>query len=551
MPSIPQLREGQRLSQGGVSGFQDTSIARSQGENLALLGRTVASVSKSLQEERKTDTFARSQWVQLAAADAGTAKDKYMSANKQAPKKDDGSTLEDNYNKFLGDSKNKFLDTVPDEFKSEASMAYDIAKLKNTSDVFKEVEVRRKSSSLYNYDETTKKIVNDASINPDKANEYLQAGIDHITVATNTGVLSPEFYEDNVKGVSKQIASAQIDGYLKKPENSMDIPLYDKAMESLERSKDLFTPEEFDKKAKGILTAKYTGTGRIIKSEQDAEENRIKQFKSKQEAEIDNTYQQLIENQNDPVKVSVLKRNLMDRFREGKYKYAAPAAFKAILKGGDFQDNAISFEIQKRLGTKPSMKDINNLRDDVIYMQADDKLSAPEAREWLERLKNLKEQNKKDPNYSTKVRSLMDYIKFVHQVSKLDDLTDLDANVRKSVLFSVYQANAMLGRGEDPDRVLQVLQARYKESKIISGVPANIPYSSKTNRTLDSEKAFDEEEEDIYSSKERGIIESSEYRRRMRETNNLRKAFMSKKSLSEKFMDQLNAPIDPNILPRR
>ena len=64
-----------------------------------------------------------------------------------------------------------------------------------------------------------------------------------------------EKLNDNARGFSKKVAEARIDGYLKLPVNSMDIPIYDKAKENLDKNKALFTPEEYEKKSKELYVS--------------------------------------------------------------------------------------------------------------------------------------------------------------------------------------------------------------------------------------------------------------------------------------------------------
>ena len=555
MPVIPGLRESQRLSQGGVGGFQDTSVARTSGENLQSLGRSIANVSKLLKVERKTDEFARSQWVKRSAAEAERNKNRFLSTRRDAPKEDDGGKLEDEYNTYSEDNGVKYLETVPEEFRAESQMAYETARLTGSADVLRESEVRRKNNSIYSLGKTTDDLVNSANMDPENAEKYLVSGLDNIRIATDSGILSPEKLNDNARGFSKKVAEARIDGYLKLPVNSMDIPIYDKAKENLDRNKALFTPEEYEKKSKGIETAKFTGIERIVKRERESAETLRKSIEAKQEAEIDNTAQQLIENKNDPNKIIVLKQNLIDRFKAGKYKYAAPKFFKAFSQSEDMQDAAISYEVVRELGTKPTNKMINDMRDRVMFSVADDKLSVEKGQNLLDRLKLLKEGNKKDPNYSTKVKGIFDYVKAIHNTSNLENMIDIDGDNRQSALNSVFRINTLLGRGVNPDAVLDIIKKQYGETKTISGVPSKYPLSDTSNRTLDNEAAFEAEEEYVYSLRERNVIGQEEYRKRMKSIKRIRDGFEASKSLKQKGLDTFvndleNTPMIPQTAPQ-
>lgn len=551
MPVIPGLRESQRLNQGGVSGFQDTSVARAEGENLQRLGRVISSVSSQLTQKRETDTFARSQWVKRSAAEAERTKNRFLSTRRDAPKDDDGSKLEEDYDRYSGDAGVNYLSTVPEEFRSESEMAFETARLVGSADVLKESEIRRKNNGIYSFSKTTDELVNSVNADPENAKKYLTSGMDNIIVATDSGVLPADKFNDNITGFSKKIAEARVDGYLKLPVNSIDIPIYDKAREALEESKDLFTPEEYEKKSKGIEAAKYTGITRIIKNETDSAENRKKAVTAQQEAEIDNAFQQMMEFSNDPVKVVALKQNMIDRFKEGRYKYAAPKFFKAFSQAENMQDAAISYEIIRELGNKPTNRMINDMRDRVIYSVADDRISSAKGQDLLDRLKLIKAGNSKDPNYTVKVRSVMDYIKLVHNTSDLETMIDIDGEQKKSALNAVYKANTLLGRGLGPDDVLNVLKKQFGETKTITGTyPAGYPISETTSRTLDNPKAFDEEAESIYSLKERGLINSAEYRNRMRNLKKIEDGYEATKSLKQKGLDKFineleNTPLAP------
>jgi hypothetical protein len=558
MPTIPTLRENQRISQGGVSGFQDTSIARSAGDNLSLLGKTIAKASEDLKVTRKEDTFSRSQWVQRSQAEAERAKNRFLSTRKDAPKNDDGSKLEEEYDTYSTDIKNSYLDSVPEDFRAEAEMAYDTARLKGSADVLKESEIRRKTNAVYTFQTTTNELLNEVQENPSKTKEIAQKGIDNIIVATQSGLLPAEKMEDNIRGFSKKAAQSEIDGYLKIPQNSMDVEYFEEAKKALERNKSLFTPEEYSKISSGIDTAKYTGIERIIKRENDAAKTRMEANKQKQEEEINNSFQQLIENKNNPTKVQAIKETLKDRFKDGKYKYAAPAFFKAFKQADDIQDAAMSYEIARDLGNKPSNKQINDMRDRIRYSVANDQIGVEKGEYWLKRLNEFNEANKKDPNHGQKVKSIYSYIKLVHNVSDIENMTDISGENKRSALAAIYQAETLLGKGVSPEYVLASLKTKFGQTKEVIDIPSNFPLSPETNRALDTLQAIDEEEKDIEELRSRGMISTQEYRNRMQKTMRYRQSIEAKKTLQErgldKFINELQSnpiPVQPTQIPLR
>lgn len=552
MPVIPQLKESQRISQGGVSPFQNSSDARTMGEHLQLLGKTVAAVADGLHREYKEDTYMRNLWADRARKSAELEAKTYMSeVQANASTEDDGSKLVDTYNERMATARTNFQKTVPTEFQGYTELAYDTTGKEKTADVLKE---RVKMNNTFKLAATAKRtdaIVNSLLVSPSNYEKARYDAVNAIGEATANGLLSEEQFNDNIKGIDKKLAEAQINGYLSNIKTSEDYNSYKLAQDALtyHSANGNISPEDAIKKTKSIEDAYWTGTGRIMNREEEAAKKLKEINEAKEQKTIDDIHLNIQKNLHNPEKVEMYKKQLMDKM--STMRYARDDGFKALKVAEDFQDNAMSYEISTRLGSNPSMKHIQDLKNQVMVHEYDGSMSPQKAEYWIKRLDDIKEKQKKDPNYAMNVQAIHAFIKTVSGVGPFEALTDFNGAQVKNANYMWLKASTLMGKHNmSPLDVMEVLKKDAGITKAITGLPGHFPIMGLTQRSVETFEDIEREKKALYDALDRNIISSGQLKDGMKFLKRVEDSLNARKTLIDKRIEHLgDDPFAPSVSP--
>ena len=553
MPVIPTLRQNQRLSQGGVSGFQNASDHRSMGEHLQLLGKTVSAVADGLHREYKEDTHLRTLWEDRARSAAQDKSREYVSnVQATASTENDGSKVEELYKKEHEANKAKFIETVPSQFKEYAKITYDTSVFTNSTDMYKETVKLKENFKIAATAKATDSVINSVNVDPSKYEVARVEGYRNIQTATENGILSKEILNDNLKAFDKKLANAHISGFINKPTADMKEAYENhKASQEAIQAHSLsgnISPEEAIKKSESALNAYWTDTQRIMSRNEHIEKVKKEINETKQQAEIDNIHAEMVKNKSDPSKLNILKDQLLDKMNSGGLRYKMSEGFKAFTVADEFQDQAMSYEIATRVGKDPTMKHIDQLKNEVMFHANDKNMGLAKSEYWIKRLDDIKEGLKKNPNHAIELQAIHAYIKMVNHASPFEAMTDINGAAVKDANYMWFKASSLMAeKGLSPRDALNVLKVGAGQTKEATG-RGNIPISDLTGSTLETLEDIKKEKDTIYQME--GL--SSERRKNLfKFLKRIEDGINARKSLIERKVDHLaDEPLAPSSGPQ-
>lgn len=556
MPQIPTAKEGQRLNQSGVGAFQSSDNARMIGDDIAGLGRAVSSFAATQQKKEKDDPTLRTVWLNKvkALAEMRAAKNKTDFETK-ASVTDMGDKFGELYERDMGDYKVEVMDQVPEQFKTYADVVYDTTRLTNQADVFKISGKQMQRFENNAIDSSFAEIYNTVKVDPNKfKSAELDAAMLHDSLV-QSGKLSPERMTDNRRAISKKLVDSAIDGWVSAPRSELDVNLFNSATTALESNKSLYTEDEFKKRMEQVDTAKNTFLTRTWTLNDRAEKEKEKAMTAKQNANLDQMITNIYADQSDPVKMNHHRQTLMDQLSQGKANYVRPQILKAIKMTDDLKEAGMSSEISAKLGTNPSKATAQEVFKSLNYSLANGDIDPETHKYWQNYTRNIMDKNKADPNYSKKLSAAKATLRAVYAVGPLDQLQDLDADVKKNYLADLAKLETIAAKSGNPDLALDNVRSTWSQKQRSVGAPANYPFSDLTGDTLRDQESLNKAINYTRDAQRSGEIDGGEFRKRMRDLHQAEKRLESQKRLDsqyyEKFKNDMTNTLPNTTIPLR
>lgn len=545
MPTIPTLKENQRLNPGRPSGFQDSSNARLSGEAVADMGKAIANFSHTQKEKDKDDPTMRALVIAKTKKQAEAEASKLHAEYSNASIEDRGDTFNDDYERKMAEHKSTIIAQTPDEYKRYADQAYDIQKLDDQTKVF---DIAGKQKAKYEknaIDTVFAETYNSVKMDPTKYEAAsLEASILHDGLV-QSGKLSPERMADNKRAIGKKLTDSAIDGWVSRPKNDLDVGLFDNADKVLEQNKALYTEDEFQKRKEQVQTAKYSFLDRTWKLTDRAEKMKEKAFTEKQNAEMDQTVTDIYENQHDPLKLGLLQNKLLDQIKNGKAKYIRERAFKSLKMSSDIRDDAMSSEVSDLIGMNPTRETATQVFDMLNTALAENQITPTAHKYWQNYVRYIMDKNKNDPNYSKKMSAVMAQLQADYKIGNIDNLTDLDSANTKAFMSAKAQVIKNSVVTGDPFKALDMQRGSYFQQQRSMGAPQNYPYFDLTGEAIKDKESLQKAKNYVMDAPG---MSQNEKRRRMKDLKKIEDSLNAKQRLDSKYYDTFKHETD-NLLP--
>lgn len=545
MPTIPTMKENQRLSAGGANPFQNSSNARLTGEAIADVGTAVNRFAAASAKEIKDDPTLRTVWLNKTKARAEAKAAELQTTMRGASIDNMGDKFSEQYDQAMNDFKARVLEEVPEQYRLYADEVYDTAKYKQQVDVFKIAGDQRKRFENNAITSTFGDLNNSVKIDPRKYQSAVnEAAMLHDSLI-QSGKLSPERISDNKKAIAKNLTDSAIDGWVSQPKSELDMPLFNNATKVLNDNRALYSEDEFSKRADQIETAKHTFLSRTWTMNDRADAAKEKAFAEKQNAEVDQIVLDIYESQNDPQKVEMLKMDLADKIGRGKMNYIRERAFKSLKLADDIRNDAMSSEISNLLGMNPTRSTAEGVFDMLNTALANNQIDTPTHKYWQNYVRNVMDKNKADPNYSKKMSAMLKQLQSDYKISNLENLTDIDSANTKAFLADQAKLYRLAVQTGDPFHAYSIVKSTYFQKQRSMGAPGNYPYSDLTGEVIEDQEAINKE---INYIKDAPSMPLQEKRRRMQELKKIEDGVKAKKRLDSKYFDNFKQQLD-NTLP--
>lgn len=551
MVQIPSLNENQRLGRTSVSGFQDAGQARQRGQDISNFGRAVASAADDLFPVVTKDKTSQRLMLERIKNEARAEAARINSVFSTVGPELDGRTFTDEYERNMGKRKENLFKTIPEDIRGYADEVWESTRALESTKVYDAQAKQR----VKNNDHLLKTSLGTYSVNtkadPDSFDKNFAEGSALIDDLIATGEMSPEFRESNVRFLQRQLSDAQIDGLVSDPQ-APDNGSFNKAFSLLNQRRELYTPEEYDKKLKELTTQKYTVIDRMNKYEDRARKNKEEELARKTELKIASITSDIFQHQGDPVKMEVYKQQLMDELKKTN-NFAIPKTMQALKLTEDVRDQAMLMEISNLLGTNPSQAKAKQIFNDVNYLMADGKLSPQRAKAMQDYVRNIMDRQKNDSRFSEKKKAVFDMIRRDFEVGDLQNLTDLDGNKRKDFLATVANVNLMIAQGADPIYAYnKTVGKNYEVMQRNRGTPGNFPAGPYTQKALVSLKDTADERMQIIRAREEGRLGKSLADKYLKDVYNREKILKAreetKNTEASEIINPITAPVNVPLM---
>ena len=540
MVQIPRLQENQRLQKASVSPFQDASQAGNLGREIANFGETLGRSAGSFFPEKKEDKTAQRLYLERVKNEARAEAARIQSTFNTVGDELDGRTFQDEYEKNMGKRKDSVLKTVPEDVRFYADEVWEATRALESAKVYDQQSKQKLKNNNYLMTTALGSYVNNTRAKPNEFNVNFDEGTALIDDLIETGEMSPEFRENNIRSLKRQLSDAQIEGLVSDPE-APDNGSFNRAFQLLQERRDLYSPEEFEKKQNELTTQKYTVIDRNFKFDERAKKQREEELQRKTEQKIAGIQSEILRWQGDPVKLNYFRQQLSDELKKDS-NYALPQTFQALKLSTDLQDQAMSFEISNELGTNPTQEKASKMFSKINYLLADGQLTPTKAQYWQNYVRNIMDRTKSDPRFSEKKKAGYTKLQAWFNITDFQKAIDFEGRHRTDYLFAVAKYEEMMGKGYDPEMALDVVTSRFNIMQQDRNSPKNYPEGF-TFRPLNSREDVESERRTLNQAFNEGRMSKDLYRQQMLRVKKQEDILNARERASIEAVKDLTAPV--------